>query len=170
MASDDLTAEKIATLEQGNADINKYLVGTYVVNPPKPVTAVFKLAAYLETNGTWNLRGKLSEDFTKATLPGIKQVYRVAGTDGYYKRDIIAFADEDITPYLQQGDKVRGLLVPMILQGELVYDCPSLDKISTYRTNELSKFKDIANYEVVISKKIVETQQEIMQQHGFKIE
>jgi len=170
VVSDDLTAEKIATLEQGNADINKYLVGTYVVNPPKPVTAVFKLAAYLETNGTWNLRGKLSEDFTKATLPGIKQVYRVAGTDGYYKRDIIAFADEDITPYLQQGDKVRGLLVPMILQGELVYDCPSLDKISTYRTNELSKFKDIANYEVVISKKIVETQQEIMQQHGFKIE
>ena len=167
VASDDLTAEKINHLEKENADIDKYLVGTYVVNPPKPVTAVYKLAAFLEMDGVWNLRGKLSEEFSKSTLPGIKQVYRVTGTDGYYKRDIIAFEGEDISQYLQEGDKVHGLLVPMILQGELVYDCPSIDEISRTRMKELSRFRDITNYEVIISENIIQKQKEIMHEHGL---
>ncbi|MFH0701534.1 MAG: hypothetical protein V2A62_03800 [Candidatus Woesearchaeota archaeon] len=167
VASDDLTAAKIARLESEGADIDKYLVGTYVVNPPKPTTAVFKLAAFLQANGIWNLRGKLSEEFSKSTLPGIKQVYRISGVDGYFKRDVIAFEGEDLSSYMQIGDTVEGLLVPMILQGKQVYDCPSVDEISRNRVKQLARFKDIKNYEVIISSGISEKQREILRQYGF---
>ncbi len=168
VASDDLTAGKIARLEKEGADIDKYLVGTYVVNPPKPLGGVYKLAAFQEADGSWNLRGKLSEEFSKSTLPGIKQVCRVMGNDGYYKKDVIAFEGEDLVPYLQEGDSAEALLVPMILQGKLVYDCLTINEISQRRVQQLSKFKDIANYEVVISAGIIAKQKEIMQQYGLQ--
>lgn len=167
VASDDLTAAKIAKLEKEGADIDKYLVGTYVVNPPRPVTAVYKLAAFLETNGIWNLRGKLSEEFSKATLPGIKQVYRVTDAQGYYARDIIAFEGEDLSPYLQEGDTYEGLLIPMIKAGQLVYDCPTVDEISRRRVKQLAGFKDVKNYQVIISESVLHKQREIMQQFGL---
>ncbi len=167
VASDDLTAGKIARLEKEGADIDKYLIGTYVVNPPKPLGGVYKLAAFQEADGSWNLRGKLSEELSKSTLPGIKQVYRIMGSDGYFRRDIIAFEDEDLSSYLNAGDSVEALLVPMILKGELVYDCPTVDEISAKRKEQLSKFRDIANYEVIISSGIIAKQKEIMQQYGF---
>lgn len=167
VASDDLTAGKIARLEKEGADIDKYLVGTYVVNPPKPLGGVYKLAAFQEANGSWNLRGKLSEEFSKSTLPGIKQVYRVTGSDGYYKKDIIAFEGEDLNSHLESGDSVEALLVPMILQGKLVYNCPTINEISQRRVQQLSKFRDIKNHEVIISEGIIAKQQEIMKQYGF---
>ncbi len=167
VASDDLTAGKIARLEREGADIDKYLVGTYVVNPPKPLGGVYKLAAFQEADGSWNLRGKLSEEFSKSTLPGIKQVYRITDANGYYKRDIIGFEGEDISGYLESGDSVEELLVPMILQGKLVYDCPTINEISHRRVQQLSKFRDIANYKVIISNGIIAKQKEIMEQYGF---
>ncbi|MBI2666540.1 hypothetical protein HYX13_02920 [Candidatus Woesearchaeota archaeon] len=168
VASDDLTASKIAHLEKEGADIDKYLAGTFVVNPPKPVTAVYKLAAFMESDGTWNLRGKLSEEFSKATFPGIKQVYRVTGRDGYYQRDIIAFEGEGLSQYLKEGESAEGLLIPVISQGKLIYDCPSIVEISRRRVEQLAKFKDIAHYQVIVSQGILEKQQEIMREHGIR--
>ncbi len=168
VASDDLTTGKIDRLEKEGAGIDKYLVGTYVVNPPKPLGGVYKLAAFQEADGSWCLRGKLSEEPSKSTLPGIKQVYRVTGSDGYFKRDIIAFENEDITDYVKEGGTTEALLIPIVKAGKLVYDCPSINEISSRRKQQLSKFKDIANYEVIISKGIHAKQQEIMQQYGFR--
>lgn len=168
VASDDLTAGKIVRLEKEGADIDKYLVGTYVVNPPKPLGGVYKLAAFQETDGSWCLRGKLSEEPCKSTLPGIKQVYRISGADGYYKKDIIAFDGEDLSDYLLESDTVEALLIPIIKEGKLVYDCPSINEISLRRKQQLSKFKDLASYEVIVSKGIHAKQQEIMHQYGLK--
>ena len=167
VASDDLTASKINHLEKSGADIDKYLVGTFVVNPPKPVTGVYKLAAYQEEDGTWNLRGKLSEEFSKATLPGVKQIYRISGEDGFYKRDVIAFEGEDISQYISQGESVEELLVPIIQRGEQVYEFPSIKEISETRVQQLSRFRDIANYEVIISDGVKQKQLEIMREHGM---
>jgi len=170
IASDDLTAGKIKRLEEEGADIDKYLVGTYVVNPPKPVTAVYKLAAFKDEKGEWNLRGKLSEEFSKATLPGIKQVYRISGEDGYYKKDVVAFEGEDLTAYLDKGDAIEELLIPIIRDGEQVYHFPTVSEISQRRIEQLSRFRDISNYQVIISDAVKAKQMEIMQEHGFKIE
>ena len=163
---EDLTEEKITTWERGGADIDKYLVGTYVVNPPKPLGGVYKLAAFLETNGNWELRGKISENPRKATLPGIKQVYRVIGQDGYYQRDIIALEREDITQYVDTGERVEELLISIIKWGEQVYDFPTLNEISTRRKKQLSLFRDIKGYETIVSERIKEEQEEIRQRYG----
>lgn len=166
IASDDLTTGKIDRLEREEADIDKYLVGTYVVNPPKPCPGVYKLAAY-RNDDEWILRGKLSESVTKSTLPGVKQVYRVTGNDGYYKKDIIAFEGEDLSAYLEVGDEVEGLLVPIIKGGKQVYDFPTIDEISNKRERQLAKFWDVADYEVIVSDGIKAKQKEIMQEYGF---
>ncbi len=167
VASDDLTAAKIESLEKNGADIDKFLIGTYVVNPPKPVTAVYKLAAHKDQEGGWVNKGKLSQDPGKSTLPGIKQVYRIKGKDGYYKKDIIALEGEDISRYLEPGDSVKELLVPIIRSGRQVYDFPGIDEISDYRRTELAKFKDIANYEVVISDKLDEERRKMMKEYDL---
>ncbi len=160
VASDDLTAEKIYDLEKEGADINKYLVGTYVVNPGKPLGGVYKLAAFREDDGCWQLRGKFSENPKKATLPGVKQVYRVIGDNGYYQRDIIALEWEDITHYLSEGERTEELLVPIIKNGEQVYHFPTLERISQQRKEQLARFRDISTYEVLISGGIQEAQRE----------
>ncbi len=160
VASDDLTAEKIYDLEKEGADIDKYLVGTYVVNPGKPLGGVYKLAAFREDDGRWQLRGKFSENPKKATLPGIKQVYRVIGEDGFYQRDIIALEGEDIGQYLHENERTEELLVPIIKNGEQVYHFPTLERISQQRKEQLSRFQDISTYEVLISAGIQRAQQE----------
>ncbi len=151
VASDDLTVEKIADLERNGADIDKYLVGTYVVNPAKPLGGVYKLAAFREEDGSWELRGKFSENPAKATLPGIKQIYRVINEDGYYQRDIIALEGEDIGQYLKDGERTEELLVPIIKNGKQVYDFPTIETISQRRKEQLAHFQDVSAYEVLIS-------------------
>jgi nicotinate phosphoribosyltransferase len=167
VVSDDLTAGKIAHLETSGADIDKYLVGTYVVNPPKPLGGVYKLAAYHD-GMDWVLRGKLSEEPSKATLPGIKQTYRVTGADGFYRTDIIAFEGEDISDYLHRGDSVEALLKPIIIAGKQVYDFPTIEHISKRRVEQLSRFKDIATYEVTISDSVRAAQQTIINEHRLQ--
>lgn len=169
VASDDLTAGKIAHLEREGADIDKYLVGTYVVNPPKPLGGVLKLAAFHDAlDGEWVLRGKLAEDMAKSTLPGIKQVYRIAGPEGYYKRDVIAFEGEDISKYVEKGDTVKELLVPIIKSGKQVYDFPGIDEISRRRAEQLNKFQDLGGYEVIVSEGITQEMNEIRREHGYQ--
>jgi nicotinate phosphoribosyltransferase len=168
VASDDLNAGKIRKLEDDNVGIDKYLVGTFVVNPPKPVPGVYKLAAYKDDHDTdWTLRGKLAEDPTKGTLPGVKQVYRVTGEDGFYKKDIIAFEGENLESYVEKKDTIEALLVPIIKDGKQIYDFPTIDEISKRRVDQLTKFKDIKNYDVVISDLVRETQMDIKQKYGF---
>jgi hypothetical protein len=113
-------------------------------------------------------RGKRSEEPSKATLPGIKQIYRIAGADGFYKRDVIAFEGEDISAHVQQGDSIEELLVPIIEQGKQVYDFPSVDAISQRRKEQLGRFKDIAHYEVVISNGTRDEQRRIMAEYTMQ--
>ena len=160
-ASDDLTAEKIKYLEDNGADMDKYLVGTYVVNPPKPLGGVYKLAAFKDGNGVWQLRGKFSENPRKATLPGIKQVYRVRGSDGSFQRDIVALEGEDISEYIGVRETVEGLLIPVIKEGKQVYSFPSLAEISARREEQLRSFKNIGEYEIIISPGIKTAQEEV---------
>lgn len=165
VASDDLTAGKIFYLELEEAGIDKYLVGTYAVNPVKPLGGVYKLAAFKDETGNWQWRSKFSEHSSKATLPGIKQIYRVSGGDGYYKRDIVALEGEDISKYVENGETVESLLIPIILQGRLVYDFPTINEISQRRKEQLAKFKDIHHYKTLISEGIKAAQVEVYREY-----
>jgi hypothetical protein len=106
---------------------------------------------------------------TKATLPGIKQIYRVTGSDGYYKKDIIAFEGETLESYIEDGDTIESLLVPIIKDGKQTYDFPSISQISKKREEQLSRFKNINSYDVIISSEVKSRQEEIFRQYGINV-
>ena len=80
--------------------------------------------------------GKRSQDEpTKATIPGKKQIYRVADANGNYVKDCVTLWDEPIS----EG---QPLLVPIIQDGELVYAFPNLHDIQARTTAELERLTD----------------------------
>ena len=80
--------------------------------------------------------GKQSLDEpSKATLPGKKQIYRITDATGNYAKDQLALWDEQVF----EG---QPLLVPIIQNGELVSDFPSLHDIQAHTIAELNKLPD----------------------------
>ena len=77
--------------------------------------------------------GKRSLDEpSKATIPGKKQIYRLTDAAGNYTKDRLVLWDEKVS----EG---QPLLVPIIQDGELVSDFPSLHDIQARTTAELQK-------------------------------
>lgn len=162
-ASDDLTASRIRDLEDNSADIDKYLAGTFIANNPKTPGFVYKLTSKELPNGTWEATAKYSSNIAKGTLPNNIQVYRVIGSDGFYKKDFIGLVDEDMSHIAsyEDGEIVERLLIPIVLGGKQVYDFPLPQDISKYRAECLKKFKDIENYEVELSEGLKKSQLEV---------
>ena len=130
IASHDLDEFQIDTLLGNGAPIDSFGVGTRLAtganfyNPrtgegaPSALGGVYKL---VESDGRPVGKQSLDEP-SKATIPGKKQVYRVTDTDGNYAKDWVTLWDEEVS----EG---QPLLVPVIENGELVYDFPSLPDI-----------------------------------------
>lgn len=160
-ASDDLTASKIENLEKNGADIDRYLAGTFLVINPKSPGFVFKLTSKEIANGTWEATAKYSSNPAKSTLPDNIQIYRITGKDGFYKKDIIGLANEHQAALAKEGEILEDLIIPIVQSGKQVYDFPSPEEISKYREECLKKFKDIENYEVVLSDALKASQLEV---------
>ncbi len=97
--SNDLTEEIISTLVSQNAPIDSWGVGTNLVTGGKDssFTGVYKLAARKSVeNDTYIPTMKLSDNQSKTTNPGIKNVWRVYDEDGMFKADILALENEVI--------------------------------------------------------------------------
>ena len=98
---------------------------------PSALGGVYKL---VESDG--KPVGKRSRDEpAKATVPWKKQVYRVTDTAGQYIKDFITRWDEQVS----EG---QPLLIPIIQDGELVYDFPSLHDIQARTIAELKKLPE----------------------------
>jgi len=161
VASDDLNAGKIAAIEAGGGDIASYLMGTFLSIQSKGPGIVFKLTAREGEEGRWIPTAKYSENPAKSTIGGDLQIYRIEGSDGFYVKDIIALADEEIGGLIKEGEKAKGLLKQRIQGGKLIYPIPTISEIQQIRDEELAKFKDIENYPVFRSNKVKDTQDEI---------
>ena len=143
IASHDLDEFQIDTLLRNGAPIDSFGVGTRLAtganfNPrtgegaPSALGGVYKL---VESDG--KPVGKRSFDEpAKATIPGKKQVYRCTDAAGYYAKDLVTLWDEDVS----EG---RPLLIPIIRNGELVYDFPSLHEIQTRTATEIEKLPTV---------------------------
>ena len=96
--SNELTEEIIESLILNKAPIDSWGVGTYMVTggQESSFTGVYKLAARQSEDGTWLPVMKLSDNPAKITNPGIKQVWRLYDSDGFFKADIIGWYDEAI--------------------------------------------------------------------------
>ena len=142
IASHELDEFRIDTLLKNDAPIDSFGVGTRLATGANfdPITGaggtsalggVYKL---VESGGKPVGKQSLDEP-SKATLPGRKQIYRLPDADGNYVRDCVTLWDEPIS----EG---QPLLIPIIQDGELVYDFPNLHDIQTQTTAELKKLPD----------------------------
>lgn len=142
IASHDLDEFQIDTLLGNGAPIDSFGVGTRLATGANfnsrtgkggasALGGVYKL---VESDGRPIGKQSLDEP-SKATIPGKKQIYRLTDTAGNYAKDQVTLWDEAVS----EG---QPLLVPIIRNGELVYDFPSLSDIQGKTTAELKKLSE----------------------------
>lgn len=155
-ASNDLDEYLIHDLKMQGAQITAWGVGTHLITSKDCPSfgGVYKLAAIADKDGTFTPKIKLSENTEKITNPGNKTIFRIYEKEtGKIKADLISFADEVIYPQedlllfdpvdtwkktlLEGGTyEVRELLVPVFINGECVYQSPSVMEIAKYCEQE----------------------------------
>ncbi|MFT9848588.1 nicotinate phosphoribosyltransferase [Aneurinibacillus sp. REN35] len=185
VASSDLDEKLIQDLKNQEAQISIWGVGTNLITSYDcpALGGVYKLAA-VEKDGVWQPRLKISENPTKITNPGYKQVIR------FYDRDtdkplgdLIALKEETIPednitmfhPLFPHKRKVirnyrmEMLLEPVIEQGQICYTAPSLTNIRAYAKEQLDhlspEIKRLVNpheYHVDLSQKLWDLKQSLI--------
>ncbi len=161
-ASSDLDEYLIDSLRSQGAKITSWGVGTNLITSKNcpAFGGVYKLAAVTDENGNYKPKIKVSENIVKVTNPGNKTVFRLYDKEtGKIRADLIALADEVYDPnetlmifdpistwkktWLKAGTyTIRELLVPVFLNGECVYDSPSVMDIRDYCARELDTLWD----------------------------
>jgi nicotinate phosphoribosyltransferase len=150
-ASGDLDEYRIEELLEKNAKIDAFGVGTRMgTSSDRPyVDVIYKLCETQDSNGAFSPIMKLSEG--KITLPGRKQVHRYKDQQGNYAKDVIALAEEKL--------EAEPLLVPVMEDGRITYELPSLNEVRSAAEENLSRlpeqFKKLTNpqaYSVDLSK------------------
>ena len=138
---------------------------------------VYKLVAVEDGEGTVEPKIKISENVTKITMPHYKKLYRFYGNDtGKAIADYLAVYDEtvddsrpltifdpDATWKKKQvyNFTARELQVPVIKNGQLVYQLPTLEEIRAYCLaqvdtlwEEVKRFDNPHRYYVDLSQKL----------------
>jgi len=133
VASSDLNEYKIAEMLSKGAPIDIFGVGTELVTSKDDPTlsGVYKLVEQ-EREGKIGYKLKLSSK--KATYPGKKQVYRRTDESGNYLEDIIC-------RHTERRDDMP-LIKPVIENGALCCDVPSIEEIQARALENLSHLKD----------------------------
>ena len=155
-ASNDLDEYLIHDLKMQGAAIDSWGVGTHLITSKDCPSfgGVYKLAAIQDKNGEFIPKIKLSENTEKITNPGNKTIYRIYEKESKkVKADLICFADEtvDTTKDLLLFDPletwkktklkagtftVREMMKPVFINGECVYQSPSVMEIASYCKKE----------------------------------
>ena len=155
-ASNDLDEHLIHSLKMQGAKITSWGVGTHLITSRDCPSfgGVYKLAAIKKEDGSFVSKIKLSENTEKITNPGNKTIYRIYDKEtGKMRADLICFADEafDESEDLLLFDPIatwkktlleggtytmRELLHPVFINGECVYESPSVMEIAEYCKKE----------------------------------
>jgi nicotinate phosphoribosyltransferase len=192
VASNSLDEFIITDLLDQGAKIDSFGVGERLITAKsEPVFGcVYKLVA-IEKEGSIIPKIKLSENEEKITNPGYKKVWRL------YDRitnnpiaDVVGMSNEiinDAIPYtifdeihVWKKKKVtnfyaKNLQVPIFINGECVYESPSLNDIRAYCKNEVEnlwsevkRFINPHSYYVDLSTELWNTKQDLIGQFSFK--
>ncbi len=161
VVSNSLDEYLIESLLSQGAQIDSMGVGeNLVTSKSSPVFGgVYKLSAVCRGEEIIP-KIKVSENIEKVTNPGMKNLYRIYDKESKKALgDIMTLHDEvidpaeDLTIYHQMNSwknktipggsyELRDLLVPIFVNGSLVYDCPSLQQIREYSEAELDTLWD----------------------------
>lgn len=151
--SNGLNAETITSLVQQGAKFNSLGVGDNISKPDGRLGAVYKEVALIQ-NKKLTPKIKLSNDVIKIVNPGYKRLYRAFDKDtGYAVADVMCNQDETINPdnltIVSLNDFIKSskianydlveLQTPIFVDGQLVYDDPSIQEKQAYCESEMSK-------------------------------
>ena len=188
--SNGLNERTIKSLLDQGACINSIGAGDNIAASKERVNGVYKLVA-IEKEGKFIPRIKVSEVAAKTITPAYKKVYRFFdNSTGYALGDVIALADEVIptdsytlvspdeewkTIHLENYT-VKELQVPIFLNGELVYNIPSVRERRAYCKEEFAKIyteikraENPHGYYVDLSENLLKLKKEmILQARGKK--
>jgi len=192
VASNSLDEFIITDLLDQGAKLDSFGVGERLITAKsEPVFGcVYKLVA-IEKNGEIIPKIKISENEEKITNPGYKKVWRL-----YDKKadnpiaDVVAMSNEiidDTKPYtifdeihVWKKKKVtrfyaKNLQVPVFINGECVYESPSLNEIRAYCErevdnlwSEVKRFTNPHSYYVDLSSDLWICKQDLIGQYSFK--
>ena len=179
-------------LRQG-AQIDLFGVGERLITAKsEPVFGgVYKLVAVEKEDGTVLPKIKISENVGKITTPHYKKLYRFFGRDtGKAIADYLCVYDETVD---DSGDmeifdpdatwkrknvynfEAKELQVPIFKNGELVYNCPSLEEIRTYCMeqvdklwDEVKRFDNPHTYYVDLSQKLWDVKYGLLKDNNIK--
>ena len=179
-------------LRQG-AQIDMFGVGERLITAKsEPVFGgVYKLTAVELDDGTVQPKIKISENVGKITNPHFKKLYRFFGNDtGKAIADYLCVYDEvvDDSGEMEIFDPeatwktknvynftAKELQVPIFKNGELVYQCPTLEQIRNYCTeqvdtlwDEVKRFDNPHTYYVDLSQKLWDIKYNLLKLGGKK--
>ena len=177
-------------LRQG-AQIDMFGVGERLITAKsEPVFGgVYKLTAVEEADGTVKPKIKISENIGKITNPHYKKLYRFYGNDtGKAIADYLCVYDEvvDDSKDMEIFDPeatwktktvynftAKELQVPIFKNGELIYQCPSIDEIRNYCLeqvdtlwDEVKRFDNPHTYYVDLSQKLWDIKYQLLKKQG----
>jgi nicotinate phosphoribosyltransferase len=192
-ASNSLDEHLIQDLLRQGAKIDMFGVGERLITArSEPVFGgVYKLAAVEDDAGNIVPKIKISENVGKITNPHFKKLYRFFGNDtGKAIADYLCIHDETVD---DSGDMeifdpeatwktktvynftAKELQVPIFLNGELVYERPTLEQIRTYCLeqvdtlwDEVKRFDNPHKYYVDLSQKLWDIKYGLLKSHGKK--
>ena len=179
-------------LRQG-AQIDLFGVGERLITArSEPVFGgVYKLVAVEQEDGPVQPKIKISENVGKITNPHYKRLYRFFGNDtGKAIADYLAIYDETIDdsqdmeifdPEATWKTKTvynftaKELQVPIFKNGELIYECPTLQQIRQYCLeqvdtlwDEVKRFDNPHTYYVDLSQKLWDIKYGLLKNSGNK--
>lgn len=159
-ASNDLDENTILNLKMQKAKIDVWGVGTKLITAfdQPALGAVYKIVSIEDDKGKMRDTIKLSNNAEKVSTPGKKQVWRITSREkGKSEGDYITYTDIDVNSldeiymfhptYTYINKTVRDfeavpLLKDVFVNGELVYDLPSLPEIQAYAKQEKAALWD----------------------------
>lgn len=191
-ASNALDEYIIRDLVRQGARIDSFGVGERLITSrSEPVFGgVYKLVAIEDESGNIIPKIKISENAAKITTPHFKKIYRIFSKDtGKAEADLICLHNEefDFTQPLELFDpdatwkrktytdyEARELMVPIFLNGELVYQVPDLQASRSYCQrqvdslwDEVKRFENPHNYYVDLSQKLWDIKQNLLNSHDM---
>lgn len=190
-ASNSLDEYIIQGLLRQGAQIDAFGVGERLITAKsEPVFGgVYKLAAVEDKNGNIIPKIKISENTGKITNPHFKKLYRLYGNDtGKAIADYLCVYDEtvDDTGLMEIFDPeatwktktvydftAKELMVQIFKDGQLVYNCPTLEQIRNYCMeqidtlwDEVKRFDNPHTYYVDLSRKLWDIKFNLLRDKG----
>jgi len=156
-ASNDLDSETIQSLKMQNAKIDVWGVGTNLITAfdQPALGAVYKIVSVEGEDGEMHHTLKLTANVAKISTPGKKQVWRIrSNNDTKPEGDLVTLdherpdLEDELFMFHPQYTYInktvvdfiaRPLLQEIFVDGELVYNLPSLEEIRAYRAERLAE-------------------------------